>query len=156
MGTTRTLLQRLQTRVAQEGISGGQNIVAFSGGVDSSLVAALVHDVFGESSLACVGVSASLPTAQLRLARDVARHIGIPLTEVITEEGSDPDYIANQGQSCFHCKTHLYSSLEAVASLAGDESRSVREDHESGSHGSCRRVVLFNGTNKDDKRDPTR
>ncbi|CAN0403022.1 unnamed protein product, partial [Ectocarpus sp. 8 AP-2014] len=65
---------------------------------------------------------------------------GIPLTEISTTEGSDPDYIANEGQSCFHCKTHLYSALEAVAVQAGGG----------------RRVVLFNGTNKDDKRDTTR
>ncbi|CAN0406068.1 unnamed protein product, partial [Ectocarpus sp. 13 AM-2016] len=42
--------------------------------------------------------------------------------EVSTTEGSDPDYIANEGQSCFHCKTHLYSALEAVAAQAGVES----------------------------------
>lgn len=113
---------------------------------------------------------------------------GIPLTEVATTEGSDPDYIANEGQSCFHCKTHLYSALEAVAAQAGVESRrsrhgsddrpasavasSSREKHpsvsaaangpavggageEEGVEGG-RRVVLFNGTNKDDKRDTTR
>ena len=75
--------------------------------------------------------------------------IGIPLREVSTAEGSDPEYIANEGQSCFHCKTHLYSALEAVAAQAGVESHR----HGSASGGG---VVLFNGTNKDDKRDHTR
>lgn len=54
----------------------GKNVVAFSGGVDSSLVAALVHEVFPGNTMAYVGVSASLPAAQLQLARRVAAHIG--------------------------------------------------------------------------------
>ncbi|CAN0561213.1 unnamed protein product [Ectocarpus sp. 12 AP-2014] len=94
--------------------------------------------------------------------------------EVSTTEGSDPDYIANEGQSCFRCKTHLYSALEAVAAQAGVESRcssgvavgdgepsaSALEDGGADGAGGIveggRRVVLFNGTNKDDKRDTTR
>lgn len=64
------------------------------------------------------GLSASLPTAQLSLARDVAAHIGIPLHEVATREGTSPEYVANKGMSCFHCKTHLYGALEAVAAAA--------------------------------------
>lgn len=68
----------LRSRVRSLGApaSDGKNIVAFSGGVDSSLVAALVHHVFPGSSQACVGVSSALPTAQLDLARSVASHIG--------------------------------------------------------------------------------
>ncbi|CAM9463342.1 unnamed protein product [Scytosiphon promiscuus] len=186
-------LRMLRSRVRSLGASAadGKNIVAFSGGVDSSLVAALVHEAYPSSSQACVGVSSALPAAQLHLARTVANHIGIPLTEVATTEGLDPDYIANEGQSCFHCKTHLYSALEAVAAQAGIESRRSRRGrneeppparsspslsssrggpsalasgegacagaagHEEGAEGG-RKVVLFNGTNKDDKRDTTR
>lgn len=66
----------LRHRVFLSGATEGKNVVAFSGGVDSSLVAALVHQVFPNNSLACVGVSAALPAAQLHLARSVARHIG--------------------------------------------------------------------------------
>lgn len=71
-----TLLSALRTRVISSGAVDGKNLVAFSGGVDSSLVAALVHQVFPENSLACVGVSAALPASQLHLARSIARHIG--------------------------------------------------------------------------------
>ncbi|CAM9342076.1 unnamed protein product [Ectocarpus sp. 6 AP-2014] len=169
-------LRTLRSRVLSLGTSAadGKNIVAFSGGVDSSLVAALVHHAFPRSSQACVGVSSALPAAQLDLARSVANRIGIPLTEISTTEGSDPDYIANEGQSCFHCKTHLYSALEAVAVQAGVESRrssaaAVGDGEPStsaleggGADGAGgiveggQRVVLFNGTNKDDKRDTTR
>ncbi len=68
----------LRARVLSLGATAadGKNIVAFSGGVDSSLVAALVHQAFPGSSRACVGVSSALPAAQLDLARSVARHIG--------------------------------------------------------------------------------
>ena len=86
------------------GVHGGKNIIAFSGGVDSSLVAYLVHRAFPTNSVACLGVSAALPQEQLELARQVASVIGIPLEEVRPGEESNPEYIANKGQSCYHCK----------------------------------------------------
>ena len=134
------------------------NMIAFSGGVDSSLVAALVHHVFHNpysntihsnqttgSLRAVLGVSASLPPSQLTLARSVAHHIGIDLTEVPTKEGLDPTYIENKGQSCFICKNHLYSALEAVASQV----EIAQDNHNTP-------VLLFNGTNAEDVTDPTR
>lgn len=75
----RNVMNALRARVSSVGVPldvGGKNIIAFSGGVDSSLVACLVHQVFPQNSLACIGVSAALPAAQLKLARDVANHIG--------------------------------------------------------------------------------
>jgi uncharacterized protein len=160
----RTLVETLLRRVEA---SGGtrKNIVAFSGGVDSSVVAALVQKVFPRSgTIACIGRSAALPSAQLQLAREVAAHIGIQLKEVATAEGANPDYVANEGMACFHCKTELYSTLEAVASFAADDSTdevsiisgsSINDGYgENGGKG--RSVVLFNGTNKEDRADPTR
>lgn len=70
------MMSSLRSRVLSAGVSEGKNIIAFSGGVDSSLVAALVHQAFPNNSLACVGVSAALPAAQLHLARSVANRIG--------------------------------------------------------------------------------
>lgn len=74
----RSMIAALRSRVLSSGAVEGKNLVAFSGGVDSSLVAALVHHAFPNDSLACVGVSAALPAAQLQLARSVASHIGGP------------------------------------------------------------------------------
>lgn len=74
--TITALRSRVRSLGASAAGADGKNIVAFSGGVDSSLVAALVHHVFPGSSQACVGVSSALPAAQLDLARRVASHIG--------------------------------------------------------------------------------
>lgn len=139
------LLAQTLARVRQEGTPHGANLVAYSGGVDSSLVAALVQRAFPTNSMACIGLSASLPAAQLTLAREVAAHIGIALKEVATHEGEAPEYVANQGLSCFHCKTHLYTALQAVASEA-----------QNAHHTADGPVTLFNGTNAEDRQDPTR
>ena len=72
----RSMISTLRSRVLSLGATDGKNIVAFSGGVDSSLVAALVHQAFPNNSLACVGVSSALPANQLDLARRVASHVG--------------------------------------------------------------------------------
>mmetsp|Transcript_4656 Transcript_4656/g.6959 ORF Transcript_4656/g.6959 Transcript_4656/m.6959 type:complete len:293 (-) Transcript_4656:42-920(-) len=146
------LIEGIAKRVHKLGVQEirKHNIIAYSGGVDSSLVAAVVHKVFPSNSIACIGVSAALSTEQLDQAREVADVIGIPLKEVHTTEGSDPDYIANMGASCFHCKTHLYSALEGVATHAAAASA-----HQQPAGGTTT-VVLFNGTNAEDKLDSTR
>jgi PP-loop superfamily ATP-utilizing enzyme len=137
--------------------SSASNIIAFSGGVDSSLVAALVHRVFRSRShttagdvKAVLGVSNSLPQRQLLLAREIASFIGIDLVEVSTGEGSDQTYIENNGQACFVCKSHLYSTLETVSQKA----REISHQHDDPK--GQREVILYNGTNADDTKDPTR
>ncbi|GMI33087.1 hypothetical protein TeGR_g3978 [Tetraparma gracilis] len=122
------------------------HLTAFSGGVDSSLALKLVSLAFPAASRAVIGVSAALPSAQLRLAREVARAIGAPLTEVRTAEGANPEYVRNRGQSCFHCKTALYESLSAVLDFAGGGGGADAQGP----------LVLYNGTNADDLADPTR
>lgn len=150
-----------------EAVGGRRNIIAYSGGVDSSLVAALVHKAFPDNTVACIGRSAALPQSQLDLAREVAAHIGVALQEVETNERAKPEYVANAGQACFHCKTELYGSLKAVAEFASADISSSR-DREGGEGGRFRAmdssvpllskplVVIFNGTNLEDRSDPTR
>ncbi|GLD95836.1 hypothetical protein PINS_up004514 [Pythium insidiosum] len=128
-----------------------RHVVAFSGGVDSSLVAALVHHVFPESSAACLGISPSLSTAQQTQARDVARHIGISLWECPTRESEHAAYVENKGQSCYYCKTTLYTTIQEVTRFAMKRMTDVE------THGSTQqKPVIYNGTNADDHKDPTR
>lgn len=140
------LLAKLINETRALGTSAGINIIAFSGGVDSSLVAYLVHKAFNGcgATFACIGKSAALPVVQLETARIVASSIGIRLLEVETTEGEVEEYIANEGQSCFYCKSTLYSTLQSLAKKALEHTN-VSSD-----------VVLFNGTNADDLRDPSR
>ena len=90
-------------------------IVAFSGGVDSSLLAAVAAEVLGERALAVTGVSPSLGESERAEARRVAKQIGIAQREIETNELARPRYVENSPERCFECKDELYSLLEALA-----------------------------------------
>lgn len=128
----------------------GINVVAFSGGVDSSLTAWLVHSTFEDRALAALGTSASVSTEQRHAAQLIAEYIGIEMLTMPTNEGSLEAYRVNDGQACYWCKSTLYSTLygvgERVVELVGGVPPAG--DHQ--------QVVLFNGTNADDALDPTR
>ncbi|WIM99862.1 ATP-dependent sacrificial sulfur transferase LarE [Actinoplanes oblitus] len=86
--------------------------VAFSGGVDSSLLLALAARALGaDRVLAVLGVSASLPADERAAAHQVARHIGVPVVEVVTAEGERPDYRRNGPDRCYHCKDELFTRI---------------------------------------------
>ena len=95
-------------------------VVAFSGGIDSSLVAYLARRYLGpERCLAVVGDSSSLKQRDLRGARDFAARHDIPLEIVNTRELDDPAYRGNPENRCFHCKSELFTRLEAVRRRVG-------------------------------------
>jgi len=97
----------------------GGVVVAFSGGVDSSLVAALSVRALGERALAVTAVSPALASGELDAAREVARAIGIAHELIATDELASPDYRRNDSFRCFHCKTELYSRLSSLAGSRG-------------------------------------
>lgn len=109
------LLARLRERLQAE----HRLIIAYSGGVDSALVAAVAADVLGDRAVAVTAVSASLPTAERRAARKFARDHGIAHVEVRTDEIDRPDYVANSGDRCYHCKSALFDAVEPLAVLSG-------------------------------------
>jgi pyridinium-3,5-biscarboxylic acid mononucleotide sulfurtransferase len=96
-----------------EGISSA--VVAFSGGVDSSVVAALAYEALGERALAVTAVSPAVAQGELDGARKVARHIGIAHETVSTDELAREGYRANGPDRCYFCKTELYDTLAQLA-----------------------------------------
>jgi uncharacterized protein len=94
-------------------------VVAFSGGVDSSLVAAVAHRALGQRALAVTAVSPALATGELDGARAVAHAIGIAHETVTTDELARPDYRRNDTDRCYHCKTELYERLGELATARG-------------------------------------
>jgi uncharacterized protein len=88
--------------------------VAFSGGVDSAVVAKAAALALGQRAVAVTGVSASLASGELDEARKSASLIGIRHVVIDTQELDSGDYVRNAPDRCFHCKTELYSRLEAL------------------------------------------
>ena len=90
-------------------------LVAFSGGVDSAVVAKAAYLALGDRAVAAIGVSASLASGELATARQVARDIGIRLETFPTDELADPDYQSNSPDRCWHCKNALYARMASLA-----------------------------------------
>lgn len=105
--------------------------VAFSAGVDSTLVLAVAHEVLGDRALGVTGISPSVAPAEAADARRVADALGAALVFVETAEMDDPNYVANPPNRCFFCKTELYAVTRRVADERG-------------------LAVVLNGTNADD------
>ena len=93
-------------------------VIAFSGGVDSSVVAAVAHEALGDRAVACTAMSETLPAAELDDARRVADEIGIRHEVVEFSELSNPDFVENDGERCYHCRTmRLGEMYEAAREL---------------------------------------
>ena len=90
----------------------GSCAVAFSGGVDSAVVAKAAQVALGKHAVAVTGVSASLASGELAEACAVAEQIGIRHEILQTRELENPDYTANSPRRCFHCKSELYTQMQ--------------------------------------------
>ena len=109
----------------------GSCAVAFSAGVDSTVVAKAAALTLGDRAVAVTGVSPSLADGELEEAREMARLIGIRHLQIDTDELSLPQYADNAPDRCYHCKTELYLQIK-------DLQQSLHVD------------VIVNGANADD------
>ncbi len=93
--------------------------VAFSGGVDSAVVAKAAFLALGGRAVAVTADSPSVPRSELADAKRLAESIGIRHVVVRTEEFDNPDYLRNDGSRCYHCKTELYSTIDRLLPKLG-------------------------------------
>ena len=88
--------------------------VAFSGGIDSTVVANAAFLALGDQAVAVTADSPSVPRAEIEEARQLAQRIGIRHRLVSTDEFANPDYVKNDGTRCYFCKDELYRRIETI------------------------------------------
>ena len=93
----------------------GRVVIGYSGGVDSTLVMKVAHDLLGENAIAVTGDSEAFPAGEVEEALKAAQIMGIEVVKVITHELSNPNFAVNNPNRCYHCKTELFSELRQVA-----------------------------------------
>jgi len=94
-------------------------LVAYSGGIDSTLLAFAAHAALGDRTAAVLASSNTYPERECEGARELAATLGFHLLEVETSELADPAFAANAPDRCFHCKTELFSLLARIADRHG-------------------------------------
>ncbi|MCH7811631.1 MAG: ATP-dependent sacrificial sulfur transferase LarE [Chloroflexi bacterium] len=97
----------------------GSAVVAFSGGVDSALLAVAAHRALGDRALAVTAVSPALAGRELDEARELAGRFGLRHRTIETHEMEREGYVENSPHRCYHCKTELYSELRTLADAEG-------------------------------------
>ncbi len=90
-------------------------IVAYSGGIDSTLLLRIGQDVLGVNCIGVIGLSPSLSKGELEEALNAANSFNAKVVQIETDEMNNPHYVSNDNRRCYHCKFELYSTLIAYA-----------------------------------------
>jgi pyridinium-3,5-biscarboxylic acid mononucleotide sulfurtransferase len=109
-------------------------VIAFSGGVDSTFLARIGKDVFGDKLLLITATSSTYPFYELEEAKSLARLLGIQHQIIISEEIDIPGYSENPPDRCYYCKSELFGKIKYIASRDGYD-------------------AVFDGSNADDLKD---
>jgi pyridinium-3,5-biscarboxylic acid mononucleotide sulfurtransferase len=97
----------------------GRVAVAFSGGIDSTVVAQSAYEALGDAAIAVTALSDSLAAGELEEAQELARKIGIRHRVIYTKEFDDPNYLRNHSDRCYFCKSELYGRLSGMLGELG-------------------------------------
>ena len=125
-------MEKLKEFICDKGKDGV--VIAFSGGVDSSTLAAITYQVLGEKAVAVIAQSPTYTSEELQGAKKIAKEIGIKLYVVQTNELDNPDFNRNPENRCYYCKKELLQTLRDFADKLGFN-------------------VVFEGTNFSDLKD---
>ena len=101
--------------------AGGRSLLAFSGGVDSSYLAAVAREVLGDGVAAVLADGPTLPDWERDAAVALAVELGLPLRILRTGEAADPAFRANGPERCYHCRQHLFGAMVELAAAEGWE-----------------------------------
>ena len=159
-------LVALRDRLLDTLSSYGRVAVAYSGGVDSTVVAQAAYQAMGDRSIAVTAVSDSLASGELEEAEALAKRIGIRHEVIRTEEFADPNYLRNNPDRCYFCKSELYGRLSSlrtrfgVDAIASGANADDMGDHRPGMRAAAendvRHPLLECGLTKADVRDLAR
>lgn len=140
----------------------GSVVVAYSGGVDSTYLAAVAHEVLGARHLAVTAVSPSLPQREREEAEALARKVGFQHRFIDTYETDNPEYLANNTNRCYFCKDEVYGHITQLAAQEGyawvadgfnaDDLKDFRPGHKAGEKHGVRSPLYEVGLTKEEIR----
>jgi len=109
--------EKLRSFIKENGKDGV--VIAFSGGVDSSTLAAICHEILGEKAVAVTAVSPVYPQEEVEEAKKIAKEIGIKHILLETNQLLNEDFVRNPENRCYYCKKELLESLKSLAENLG-------------------------------------